>query len=102
MRIAELAVVFAIAACSPAKREPSHVIAASDDAAPASDVCPASFASGGGLCTPSGKSCEYPEGTCACAPQSYCGGAAPSPETLKQLRVPRWTCTPSPKMLGPD
>lgn len=63
--------------------------------------CPTSFKNGGALCTPSGKTCN-PEGTCARAGQSYCSGAAPSPEILKQLAVPRWVCTPSPKVLGPD
>jgi hypothetical protein len=68
----------------------------------ASSACPASWSKGGGLCTPSGKVCEFPEGPCTCAGQSYCGGAAPTQEILKELAVPRWMCTPSPKAIGPD
>jgi hypothetical protein len=68
----------------------------------ASSACPASWSKGGGFCTPSGKVCDFPEGPCTCTGQSYCGGAAPPPDLLKQLAVPRWICAPSPKAIGPD
>ena len=54
------------------------------------------------MCGTLGKKCEYPQGTCSCDVQNYCGGAAPNPALMKQLSIPRWICSPSPKVLGPD
>jgi hypothetical protein len=121
-----LALAVALAACSPAKREPSppHAVAETDASAPgasvadaglaevgatdagpvavASSACPATYGQGVPNCVPTGKVCEYPEGTCTCAGDSYCGGVAPTPEILKRLAKPHWKCQPSPKILGAD
>jgi len=38
--------------------------------------------------------CAFAEGSCTCAPRSYCGGVEPSPEMLETLARPTWQCTP--------
>lgn len=36
--------------------------------------------------------CAFAEGTCRCAPRSYCGGIPPSQQLLDELAKPVWQC----------
>ncbi len=60
-------------------------------------ACPASYAevAVGAPCTAAdGTTCEFPEGSCHCGSQSYCGGVAPSEEMLAELEQVVWQCEP--------
>ena len=48
----------------------------------------------GAPCTADGTNCAFPEGTCRCASQSYCGGVEPTEEMLAELAQPVWQCDP--------
>ncbi|HVV87478.1 MAG TPA: hypothetical protein VHE35_30760 [Kofleriaceae bacterium] len=58
--------------------------------------CPAAYAQihVGEPCTDTRATCAFAEGRCWCAPGSYCGGVAPTPEILAALEKPRWQCQP--------
>lgn len=87
------AVVLILAACG-ASPPPAPT---GNTAETSSSVCPASYTAveQGRRCPDQvGTECAFPEGTCRCASQSYCGGVEPAEELLAELDQPVWQCEP--------
>ena len=65
---------------------------ASDAAAGPAQGCPATFAGASGACDMKIRmACSYPQGTCTCSSQPWCGGAAPPADYYQHTA---WQCTP--------
>lgn len=83
----------ALLACGPSRARPGSGGEFTGDNPP---TCAAAYADvpQGQACGDGQESCAYPEGTCSCAPQRYCGGPPPPQELLDQLAIPVWQCKP--------
>lgn len=90
------ALVLVLAACG-ASTPPAPTGNTAGSASTASTACPATYAAvaqGSRCADVVGTSCTFPEGTCECASQSYCGGVPPTEEMLAELEQPVWQCEP--------
>ena len=66
--------------------------AATDAAPPPAQGCPATFDAAKGACDMKIRmACSYPQGTCTCSSEPWCGGAAPPADFYQHLS---WQCTP--------